>query len=460
MNSLFFFTQDLTPTSNHPIIDDSIHQKTFDRPYSHDQRMNILSLPPEILRLITLHNLFPSPSFSSPHRLHPCNNCRHLRKGFQRRDRGCPALFLTNHLLHRIASETFYHNVIIVVGLDYHSQPFYFRCYPTPACDKDTVTVLSGRKSVLPFVRNLEVLIARTLPYDPVTLDRRGHDVVFRSNWEDPAQGLRYLTQNLPGLKSLRATAGLGTVANDSTSIWPHMARVERLDPRLDDEILAHETGMSLASLKYHHRLGDVLGHPVPCAGGGLLHISHVRLWITGSSLAQLLKVIRTSPRPISPPQPDPDADTDVLASSTSDDPDEPDEEDEMNTNLAKLSTHPFLSATLDLPHLSHLDIFLYVSPPHVTSVATHLASLPFGEEYDELIIKLRELLKKGFAHVDEVKIWRALSENVTSEEFEGFEGEGEREGGEGHEKGGEVGGGFYGELWEMGRREGERMRI
>src|ERR1700712_3145256 len=116
--------------------------------------MGLLSLPPEILSIICQSVILAG--FGPERRLHPCSNSRYLRKGFQRREHPCPPLLRCCRDLYHIGSEVFYQNVTIVLGIDYHSQPYYFRCYPTPEEDKSTFSVLTSRTSVLPFIKHLE----------------------------------------------------------------------------------------------------------------------------------------------------------------------------------------------------------------------------------------------------------------------------------------------------------------
>ncbi|KAJ9614073.1 hypothetical protein H2200_002209 [Cladophialophora chaetospira] len=351
--------------------------------------MGLLSLPPEILSVICQHAILAD--LGPEKRLHPCTNCRYLRKGFRRRELPCPPLLLCCRDLFHLGSEVFYQNVTIVHGLDHHSQPFYFRCYPTPETDKDTFSVITHRKLVLPYIRNLELMISRSTSYNPRTLLFR-QDIFFRSFCEDPALRIRKLTSSIPSLKTLSWSVGLGAVANESIEIWPHVAKVEGVTPADDDEIVFHLRSTWPTSLTHYHTLSSVLKDQP-----GVLQATSFRLWLTHGHLQRLIDYVHGSGTPEESFQV---------------------HEDGTESRIVKLPGHPFLKAIVALPALTSLDIFIPQDESSASPWATRRGTQSID---DDTVDKLKESLRTVFWHVDQVRFWRAHSENVTSGDFAPF---------------------------------------
>ncbi len=351
--------------------------------------MDLLSLPPEILSVICQYVILAD--LGPERRLHPCTNCRYLRKGVRRRELSCPPLLLCCRDLTHIGSEVFYQNVTIVLGLDHHSQPFYFRCYPTPDTDKDTFSVVTNRTLVLPHIRNLELMISRSISYNPETRDFQ-QDIFFRSQSENPMATVSALTIRLPKLKSLSWTVGIGTVPNESIEIWPHVANVEGVHPVIDDESVFRNRSAWPVPLSYYHRLSAVLAHR-PCT----VDVTSFRLWLTRTHLQRLHDYVHGKK---------------TLEGALSD------QGDAIGSPSDYLPTHTFLKAIIQLPALNHLDIFI---PQDDSTYSPYILNLGRKTIDDSTIGKLKDTLREVFWHVDHVQFWRARSENVTTGDYEPF---------------------------------------
>ena len=324
--------------------------------------MSLLSLPPEIL--VTIFKSVLLAHLGPERRLHPCSSSRYQSKGHQRREHSCPPLLLCCRDLHHIGKETFYQNVTIVLGLDFHSQPYYFRRYPTPEKDKHILSVLAGRTSVLPYIKNLELMISRTTWWEaPQTNSWQGQgkfEFHFWPNEGDPVLSISTITEKLPKLKTMSCTVGMGEVEGLSLSARPEIS--DNFPPFPLSTILKHQ----------------------PCD----IKTTRLRIWFTHTQLEILMQCAYNA----TPQSPVLDCDWDAVT-------------------IADLSSHYSLKPIIGMSSLKHLDIFL----PYVPNGQL------FEEAYTgEVFDNLKRLLLIIFSHVEEVRLWHAESQNVTSGDYDG----------------------------------------
>ena len=347
--------------------------------------MSLLCLPTEILNpiceLAILSTLQPE------RRLHPCFNSRYLRRGSQRVERPCPPLMLCCKSLHRSCSEVFYQNVTIVVGLDYHSQPYYFRRYPTPDSDKDTVSALTSRKSVLPYIKNLELMVSQTM-YQWPEFFRCEEELYFRSNWKYPSSVISKLGSKLPNFKSLAWTVAIGQVVNTRLSALPEnvydIARAE------DEQVYLHRAHNAPIAPSYYHSMESVLQHRL-----GRVRINKIRLWLVRDSFRILLDVV--------------EGDTGVFGLY--------DPGAQMMSPEEWFPTHPLLKPIAQIPRLERLEIF---APQDCTCHDPGQNDHEWVNWCDKESIKdLKLTLSEAFSEVKDVRFWRSSSENVTSVGYE-----------------------------------------
>jgi hypothetical protein len=324
-------------------------------------------------------------------RLHPCTNCRYLAKGARRREHACPSLLLCCRYLHGISSEVFYKHVTIVVGVDYHSQPYYFRSYPTPDRDKDVLSVLAARTSILPRIRNLELMISRTIQYRPRSGSTYG-DIVFRSNWDDLPTVLSSFISKLPNLDALSYTFGLGALPNEALCIWPHAETTQQIHRSIPDEEFFEGASTWPVPLSRYCSLLPPLQMPE-------VAVTRLRLWLTGARMMEL--------RQLSMVLGGKSAFGLVVR-------------EELADPMRQFWSvhHPFAKMILQMPQLRVLDVYVPEAPYLVTD--------PYDQGNDPPVDKamaarLTRSLEVIFPHVSTVRLWRARSENVTSGNYTEF---------------------------------------
>ncbi|ETI19394.1 hypothetical protein G647_09227 [Cladophialophora carrionii CBS 160.54] len=367
--------------------------------------MTLLSLPPEILSIICEYTIFDQ--FGPERRLHPCTNCRYLNRGARRREHACPPLLLCCRHLHNISSQVFYQHVTVVVGLDYHSQPYYFRCYPTPDHDKDVFSVLLARTSILPHIRNLELLIARSISYNPGT-QSTCRDIAFRSNWEDLPTVISSFTAHLPSLHTLSYTVGVGALPNEALCIWPHATKTEQIHRFIPDETVFEDTSTWPVPLSCYFSLSTLLqaSHAVGL-GGREVNVTRLRLWLTRLRIPGLKQFVRGLSSGDAPGQggshPSPD-----LQSS----------DDQAHAWRALLRHHTFSKVILQLPRLRVLDVYV----PERPSTGADMDGPWEDASIDSAMARtLTRALETAFPHVRTIRLWRAGCENVMSGEYAVF---------------------------------------
>ncbi|KIW63034.1 hypothetical protein PV04_09913 [Phialophora macrospora] len=351
--------------------------------------MTLLSLPPEILSIICQYVVLAD--LGPERRLHPCTNCRYLSKGARRREHACPPLLLCCRHLHGISSHVLYKNVTIVAGLDYHSQPYYFRSYPTPERDKDIFSVLTARTSVLPRIRNLELLVSRTIHYHP-----RSHvgfeDMVFRSNWEDLPTVVASFLSKLPNLDALSYTVGVGALPNEALCIWPHAATTTgQIHRFILDEQVFENTSTWPVPLSYYSSL---LVSPTPLHGLEAA-VTRLRLWLTAARIMDLKQISL------------------VMSGKCAFGSVVPEHMADPWRQFWRIH-HPFAQIILQMPQLAVLDVYV----PEGASPNNRSEEPPLDKAMAERLTRALEII---FPHVRTVRLWRARSENVTSGDFTVF---------------------------------------
>ncbi|EXJ53941.1 hypothetical protein A1O7_09278 [Cladophialophora yegresii CBS 114405] len=363
--------------------------------------MTLLSLPPEILSIICDYTIFDR--LGPERRLHPCTNCRYLNRGARRKEHGCPPLLLCCRHLHNISSQVFYQHVTIVVGLDYHSQPYYFRCYPTPDRDKDIFSVLLGRTSILPHIRNLELLIARSISYNPGT-QTTCRDIAFRSNWEDLPTVISSFTARLPSLHSLSYTVGVGALPNEALCIWPHATKTEQIHRFIPDETVFEDTSTWPIPLSYYVSLSTLLQASDAGLGGREVNVTRLRLWLTRLRVPALKQFVRGLSSGDAPEQ------GGTPASQAPD--------DEALAWRALLRNHTFSKVILQLPRLRVLDVYVPEGPSMGANMDGPWEDPPVD---GAMAWTLTRALETIFPHVKTIRLWRAGCENVTSGKYAVF---------------------------------------
>jgi hypothetical protein len=323
--------------------------------------MDLCSLPPEILALICKFSIL---EYLGPERrLHPCTNSRYQRKTFRRREIPCHPLLLCCKDFHRIASEVLYQTSTVVVGIDYHSQPLYFRCYPTPDVEKDVLSVLVARTTVLPYIRNVELMISCSM----------GYDLTFNFDQDKSVQSFKtVLETHLPRVTTLSLSVGAGFASDYS----PQDSAVNS----------TYVEKCQLEKVVKNSPFG--------------LEFTKLRIWLSWAHFMTMINTVAGS------------------ADATAED---------MALREANLPIRfSFLSTLKQLQHLKCLDVFIPLpspAPGQLFSFPVTRLHLFTSSTWEKIAAErlTKALLPAEFAHVGQVTMWRALSDNISSGNYVAF---------------------------------------